>query len=161
MATFGTGDLKAIFLIFIGLIIAATIMVPIANQTNLETNTFSVTNVSATVPSANGVTDLTGRQLVGTGTATVNGVESENLTIRTAISPITGLLSVQLFANDTTDPSIVNVTYDYQPDGYVSDVGGRAVTNLILLFAALASLVYVITILYQEGSFGKLIRGNF
>ncbi|KKK63034.1 hypothetical protein LCGC14_2998340, partial [marine sediment metagenome] len=71
-----------------------------------------------------------------------------------------GLLSVQLVFNDTGadfEGTDINVSYTANPDGYISDSGGRSVTRLILIIGALAIVIFVIVIFIMEGSLGKLM----
>ncbi len=163
------GDGKAIFAVFIGAIIAATLIVAIADQVNLTTNTFNVDNVTVVVPAVNATLDLTGRGLVTrvfiTNTSSTNAsnlINIPQLTLQTGTGT-NGLRSVQLFTNDSSTNDVgnsVNVSYTYEPDGYISDVSGRAVTNLILLFGALAILIFVIVIFIRDGTLGKMIRNE-
>lgn len=161
------GDGMAIIMVFIGLIIAATFIIPIADSVIGQTATVDVFNSSVTVPANNGTVDLTGRTLVGTatvfngtnGTASPEALEGKNITIRTAIGSA-GLQTVQLFVNDTGEQyvgSVVNVTYTYEPDGYLQNSGARSLANLIILFAALAMVVFAIVVFIKRGSLGALI----
>jgi hypothetical protein len=151
--------------VFIGAIITATFIVAIANQVNLSTNTFSRLNATAIAPAVNTTLDITGRELVGTGfvintsnrTDTANGV-----ILQTGIGS-DGLLHVQLRVNDTGSRfsgQSVNVSYTFNPDGYVSEQGGRTITTLILLFSALAIVVFVIIMFIKHASLGDLMRRN-
>ena len=155
-----------ILIVFIWAVITATLIGSIANQTNLLTNTFSVSNETVTVPSTvNGTLDLTGRDLV-------TEIEIINATNNTAgnVVPVglslqrgfgnSGLLTVQLFANDTASIDLgesVNISYIYNPDGYVNTVGGRAITNLIVLFAALAIVVFIIVMMFGSEALQNLL----
>ncbi|KKL59488.1 hypothetical protein LCGC14_2214870 [marine sediment metagenome] len=140
-------------------------MVSIGDQINLETNTFPATNVTVTVPAVNATTDITGRELI----TEIEIVNASSLGNNTAVVGLflqtgtgtNGLLSVQLAANDTASGIVgvsVNTSYTYNPDGYVSDSGGRAITLLILIFAALAILVFVVVVFIKQGSMGELMR---
>ncbi len=169
---FNNNDFFVILTIFIGAIIGATFMLPIGDQVNAQTSTFNTVNLTVTAPAAgNGTLDLVGRELVGT--AILNNATSaetnestyvitgSNFTVATRTGT-NGLLTVQLILNDTGEASgwasqSVNITYEYIPDGYVSDSGGRSVTRLIVLFAALALLVFVVVLL-MKGSLGEIIR---
>ncbi len=132
-------------------------MVSIGDQINLETNTFTDENITVTVPAVNATLDVTGRELV-TETSILNSTNASQTAVGLFLQTGTGtngLLSVQLAANDTASGIVgnsVNLTYTYNPDGYISDSGGRALTNLILIFAALAILVFVIVVFIKQGS---------
>ncbi len=161
MVNFSDGNLKAIFIVFIGAIIAATLIVTIANQTNLETTTFTETNFTVAVPQNGTATDLTGRTLISgdiINSSLTAGIV--NVTLRTALSSTTGLSTVQIYNNASSTEALqnVNVTYTYEPNGYVSDSGGRAITRLIVLFAALAIVVFVLVVFIKMGFLGKLLK---
>ena len=159
-------DGKMIFMIFLGAIIATAIIAPIANQVVANTQTITVPNTTVTIPiTANGTLDLQGRALLTTITIgnSTNNLRDEGYSLRTATSSTTGLRTVQLIANDsrfyTTGSQSISVSYTADPDGYVSEAGARAITILIVLFSALAILIFVIVMLYK-GSFGKLVGRN-
>ena len=154
-------DGKAILVAFIGVIVAVSMLIGIANQATLETTTYSVTNTTVTAPGSATATDLTGRQLVGSGTATdTDGNTGINVTVREAKSSTTGLLTVQLYQNSTTNQTAFNVSYTYKPEGYVDTAGGRSITELIILFSALAILVWSFVVFYKTGALGKLMRSR-
>ncbi len=159
-------DGKMIFLIFIGAIIATTLIVSIGDQINLVTSEFTITNETVTVSAVNTTLDLTGRTLA-TRTSVLNASDpgasdNINLILQTGTGS-NGLRTVQIVANDSASEFVgtdVNVTYTYEPNGYVSDTGGRAITLLILIFSALAILIYVIAQLFEKDtSLSKLIKG--
>ncbi len=158
-------DGKALLIVFIGAIIAVTFLQTIGDSVFAQTNTASVTNVTVTAPAINATLDLTGRTLIGTGTVVNASNESSpnnGLIIQTGIGT-TGLQSVQLTVNDTAgsyDGITVNVSYSFEPDGYLQETSTRAVALLVVLFAALAILIFVIVILIRDGSLGKLMRGE-
>jgi hypothetical protein len=157
----------ALIMIFIGAIITVTFIQSIANQTTLSTNTYSVRNATTTLCStANCTTDVVGRELVGTGfiqnrtgIAVVRSVVLQN-----GIGS-NGLLTVQYFLNDTAitqgyGGAVVNGTYTYNPDGYVSSTGGRSITNLIVIISALAILLWILVMLIRDGPLMDWIKGR-
>lgn len=156
-------DTKVIFSIFVGAIIAATLIVAIADQVTTSTSTFRVDNTTVTVPAVNTTLDLLGRGLVTRLSVlnATNGTALDNINFVLQTGTGTdGLNSVQLTLNDSASEFVgftVNVSYTYEPSGYVSDTGGRAVTLLITLFAALAILIFVIVSLFS-GTLGEMIR---
>lgn len=164
MANFKT-DGRAIFIAFFGVIIAATLILSISDQVNLTTSIFNEINTTVTVPAVNVTLDLTGRGLVTRVSITNETGAFANipaLELQTGTGT-NGLRSVQLFTNDSSLENVgtsVNVSYTYEPDGFISDAGGRAVTILITLFAALAILIFIISIFIEAGSLGKLIRNE-
>lgn len=164
MVEFLKGDGAAIMAVFIGAIIAATLIANIGDQVNLATSTFDKVNLTVTVGAVNSSTDLDGREVVGTPLIT-NG---SNADISTQIPVVTGvgtngLLTVQIQPNDTSVNfvgQLVNLTYTYNPDGYINNSGGRSITLLILIFAALAIVVFVIVMFIKKGSMGELMRSS-
>ncbi len=158
-------DGKAILIVFIGAIIAVTFLQTIGDSVFAQTNTATVTNVTVTAPAINATLDLTGRTLIGTGTIvniTNESSTSNGLIIQTGIGT-SGLESVQLTLNDTASGfvgTLVNVSYNYEPDGYLQESSTRSVALLIIIFGALGILIFVIIVLIKEGSLGKLIRGE-
>ncbi len=171
MASFN-GDGKAIFIVFVGAIIAATLIVGIANQVTGVTTLFQANNVTYTAPTLNfsegGFTALEGRQhtngtqIVSNATGAITSGPVQNFTLVSERSPTSGLQTVMLIMNTSThaNGTDVNVTYEYQPDGYIRESGGRSITLLIVIFSALAVLIFVIVVFVKEGSMGKLIRGS-
>ncbi|KKN69652.1 hypothetical protein LCGC14_0439550 [marine sediment metagenome] len=158
MANF-KGDGGMIFLMFFGLILVATLIIPIADQVFVETNTFTNTNETVTIPAVNETLDLGGRTLL-TSVSVVNstGFEVDGMFLQTGFTN-GGLRSVQLTINQTASAEAGNsgnVSYTYEPDGYVSG-GTASITLLIVLFAALAGLVFVVVALFGNDSFKKLI----
>lgn len=156
-------NMKMIFTIFVGAIVAATLIVAIADQVNLETSTFRVDNTTVTAPAVNATLDLVGRGLVTRiavlNATNVTAVDNINMILQTGTGT-TGLNSVQLTLNDSASEfagKSVNVSYTYEPDGFVSNASGGAIVSLITLFAALGLLVFVIALLFT-GTLGELIK---
>jgi len=155
-------DGKAIFQVFVGAIIAITFMLTIGDAIFLQTNEITIVNVTVTAPAVNATLDLTGRTLVSqTAVTEASNVSntSSGLFLQTGTAT-SGLQTVQLVVNDTAAAFVgtsVNVSYIMQPDGYVSDSGARAITALILIFASLAILIFVIVVFIKNGSLGKLM----
>ena len=88
------------------------------------------------------------------------GNTSVGLIIQTATSSTTGLRTVQLTLNDTAADyagTPVNVTYTFEPDGYLNNSGARAMALLILIFAAIGIMIYVVVVFIQDGSMGRLM----
>lgn len=159
-------DGKAILIVFVGLIIAVTFLSTISDTVFTQTNTATVTNVTVTAPAINATIDLTGRTLL-TSVLVINASNESSpnnngLILQNGIGT-NGLNTVQLTINDTAGSYAgisVNVSYTYQPEGYIQNASARSVTLLIVLFGALAALVFTITVFIREGSLGKLIRGE-
>ncbi len=157
------GDGASFFQILIGAVIAISFLIVIANSIVAQTTTASTVNETVTIPAADSATDLVGRTLLVAGQ--INNVSapdpliSENLTLRTGLGS-DGLQTVQLFLNTSSPDSEVNVTYTYEPDGYLNTGSSRAIAALILIFGALGILMFVFVTLMKEGSMGKLIGRN-
>lgn len=156
-------DMKMILIIFIGLIIATVFIASIGDQIFLETNTFNQTNFTVTAPAINGTVLLTGRELVPGTTPIVRNAtnfELQNAGIFVTDGLINGVKTVFLSVNDSGFPSnasSVNVSYNFNPDGYLSDSGTRSITLLILIFSALAALIFVIVQIWKNDSFQNLL----
>ena len=158
-------DSKAIFAIFVGALIGVVILIAIANQINLNTNTRSTTNETVTLGAVNATTDITGRTLL-TRVAVTNATEPTSdipvLALATGVSTTSSLESVQIVSNDTgqdqgyTSGTTVNVSYSYEPDGFVRGAANPVVL-LILIFASLAILTFVIAKL-MGGSLSNLMK---
>ena len=162
MATL-SGDGKAIMTIFIGAIITVVFIGSFADNIFEQTNTITNFNESVTGSAVNVSLDLTGRELVGTGIATnaTSGVLIPDAIISDQISLTTGLVSVVLTLNDTAEDYVgnpVNVSYTFNPDGYVNDTGGRSITRLILIISALAIVVFIVVTLFKTGALSKLLK---
>ncbi len=161
MANF-QGDGKAIFQVFIGAIIAIAILTTVGNAIFTQTNELTITNVTVTAPAVNATLDLTGRTLVSQ-TAVVNASNGTQTNVGMFLQTGTGtdgLNSVQLTLNDTAAAFAgvsLNVSYVFQPEGYLSNTGARAITVLILLFGSLGILVFVLVVFIKNGSLGKLM----
>lgn len=155
-------DGKAIFKVFVGAIIAITLIAIIGTSIVGQTTTAeNIENVTA--PAVNGTLDLRGRTLILAQPVT-NITDASNtsvgMIIQTAISSTTGLQTVQLTLNDTAEDyagTPVNVTYTYEPDGYLNNGGARAMALLILIFAALGIMIFVVVVFIQDGSLGRLM----
>lgn len=158
-------DGKMIFTIFIGAIIAIVFLSTIGDSIFTQTNTFTNINETVTGPAINGTVDLVGRELA-TSLSVINGSNAssadllaQGIALQTGVGS-NGLLTVQLSLNDSGSEYVgqpINVSYIYNPQGYVSDGGARSITSLILIFGALAILIFVVVVLFQTGSLSKLL----
>ncbi len=155
-------DGKMILMLFIGVIIAVALYSVIADSVSSGTvvsNTF--TNQSVTAPAVNESLELTGRDLIGTGSVrnvTAPISVGSNITIREEVGS-TGGKSVVLhvfqngsvFAGDT-----VLLTYTSVPDGAVTG-GARAIFLLVIIFGAIAVMVFAVVMLFRS-SFAELLK---
>ncbi len=167
MATELRGDGKAVFAFFIGAIITIVFLASISDSVFTQTNTATQVNLSVVVPAINVSTTIAGRELLVLTTvsnSTFIGLQNEGINISTRI--INGDQTVTLTPNDTASTlghigDTVNVTYTYNPDGYIDNSGGRSIAGLITLFGALAILVFGIVVFIKTGTLGRLMgRGE-
>ena len=152
-------------MIFLGTIITIALLSTIGDSVFLQTNTFSVANVIVTAPAVNATLDLTGRTLIGTGTVanTTNASTNTSGVVIQTGTGTGGLQSIQLSVNQTANNfagKSVNVSYTFQPDGYLSSGVSRSVIILVVLFGALGIFITVVVILLGDASMGKIIRGE-
>ncbi len=165
------GDGKAIFTVFIGAIIAVVFLASIGNSIFTQSNTFTNSNETVTALAVNTSLSLLGRELADVPVATTwnatNGTGATNqqnngITLSTAT--VGGVRTVILTLNDTASNFVgdtINVSYIYEPAGYLERAVDRNVVALITLFAALGALVFVIVIFIRDGSLGVLIGNKF
>ncbi len=154
------GDGRAIFTIFIGVIIAIVFIASFSSSIFTQTNTASETNLSITVPAINVTTAVNGRDLISATTisnATNISLITHGLLLGDGI--VNGVKTVTIVVNDSEGGLVgttVNLTYTYNPDGYIGNAGGRSIAALITILSALAIVVFVIVVLFQFGSLGVL-----
>lgn len=162
MARFGNGDFLGLVMIFIGTIIALTMILNIADSTNQDN--VVVTNVTLTPAKVvNNSVEVTGRELVGSATI---ANETDLIVLGNNFSTSSklgsdGLLSIFIKTLDGAgeegfNATALNLTYTYIPDGTVNAVT-KPIMSLIVLFSALAIVVFGIVMLWK-GSLGNLIR---
>ena len=159
------GDGKAIFVFFIGVIITVVFLASFANNIFAQTNTGSETNVTVEVPATiNDTLVVEGRQLLtltDIRNATFDDLAERGLNLSTRI--VNGVQTVSLTPNDTAGVFLlygtdVNLTYGYNPDGYIDLAGARTITLLIPIFAALAILIFGLVVFIRNGSLGAFMK---
>ncbi|KKN59061.1 hypothetical protein LCGC14_0546160 [marine sediment metagenome] len=158
------GDGKAIFTVFIGAIIAVVFLASIADSVFTQSNTFTVSSENNTAPATNASIALTGRELIGTpvtqNASNVTGLTLQDLGVFIDERIINGIKTVALTVNQTGSAFVgetINVTYEFGPDGYLERQSDRSIAGLIVLFGALAGVVFVLVVFIKNGSFGDLI----
>lgn len=164
MAQMLKSDGKMIFMIFVGAIITIVFMNVIADSIFTQTNIATVTNKTFTTAAVDSSVTLVGRQNISTITiinATNNTLDwSANFTVDTVDS--SGNLGIFLVTRNVTGVGFptesINVTYSYEPFGYLQDSGSRSVSALILIFGALAIVVFVIVVIFKFGSLNEMMR---
>ncbi|KKK89453.1 hypothetical protein LCGC14_2732940 [marine sediment metagenome] len=165
------GDGKAIFTVFIGAIIAIVFLASIADSIFTQSTTFTNANETVTALAVNTSLTLVGRELADVPAATTwnatNGTDATNqqdngITLSTAT--VDGVRTVVLTLNDTASDFVgdtINVSYIYEPEGYLERAVDRNIVSLITLFGALGALVFVIVVFIMNGSLGRLMgRGK-
>jgi len=157
------GDGSSFFQILVGALITLAFIGIIATAIIGSTTTEQQTNFTVAVPSDGEATDLFGRELIDIieiYNETDEDMLQENVTLRTAVSATTGLLTVQIYNNGTDsiyNGDDANVSYTLKPDGYLNLAGARGVHALTIIISALAILVFIIVVLIKTGSLGELI----
>lgn len=117
----------------------------IASNVNSVTTTRTITNASLGSPSADATQNLEGIAASSVVVSNATGgeaVPATNYTISNYVVDSTGLLTAQYTQNaGAYAGQALNISYVYEPEGYATDAGSRAVSSLILIFTALAILV--------------------
>ena len=155
-------DGKMIFMIFIGVIITAVFMVSIADQASLLTSTSTITNGTFTSAAVNNTVTLPGRANI-TVVTVVNASDATNWTANFSVNTTNsaGVLGIFLATNDATGAGFpaesINVSYGYEPQGYIRESAGRNMASLIVLFGALAIVVFVIVVIFKFGSINDMM----
>ncbi len=161
MASF-KADGKMIFMIFVGLIITAVFIASIADSVSDQTSLTTLTNGTFTSAAVNSSVTLPGR--ANTTTITIVNASnasqdfSANFTVDT--SDAQGVLGVFLVTRDVTGvgfPAVsINVSYTYEPSGFLQNSGARNIAALIVIMSALAMVVFVVVMIFKFGSIREL-----
>ncbi|HEC39511.1 MAG TPA: hypothetical protein ENI29_14825 [bacterium] len=139
-------------------------MTSFADNIFTQTTTATVVNTSVTVLAINTSLALEGRDLISATeviNVTFTDLAERGLIISDGV--LNGAKTVTLTANDSASALVgtaVNVSYTYNPDGYISDAGGRSISKLILVISALAIVVFVIVVMFKFGSINQLINSR-
>ena len=155
-------DGKMIFMIFIGVIITAVFMVSIADQASLLTSTSTITNGTFTSAATNSTVTLPGRSNI-TAVTVHNASDGTDWTANFSVNTTNaqGTLGIFLATGGVTGTGFpaesINVSYTYEPQGYIRESAGRNMAALIVLFAALAIVVFVIVVIFKFGSINDMM----
>lgn len=135
-------------MVFIAVIVGLALLTGngIAGQVASSTQTQSTVNHSVTSGASDGTSvELYGSDVVGTPTV-INGssntvIYGTNFTFRKGIGA-DGQQTLLMVTNAAAVTSgyagkTINVTYTYEPDGYMEDAGARGMFNTVTIFAAL------------------------
>ena len=132
----------------------------IAGQAGTLTSTSGIVNETFTLPAVNAFIDkancvnLQGSAIVTNATG-AEIVPASNYTFTTRISSTSGLkvLTVKTASQSAYASRSVNASYTCLPQGYAEDASTRAVTPLIVLFAALALAAIALGAAWKKGAF--------
>ena len=150
------GMTGTILVVAIAIIVGLILFTATAQQIGESVNTVTVNNRTITAPAVGGVYNITDFRsissfsMVNTTGGQIAG--STNYTIaNNQISPTTGALQSTITMNSTASTFAgiaVNISFVGQPLTYIDDSGGRAVTNIILIFLAIAIALVALYPLY-------------
>lgn len=160
------GDLMTFIVLFVGAIIAIVMLSASADQVSLQTSTIIITNSTVTGPAVNSTLDLTGRELLTTveiynATNVSQSLRGVGGVALQSGSTSGGVLTVQLLINDTSSnfaSQSINISYTANPNGFLPTAADRSIMNLVIIFGALAALVFVIVMLFQSESMKELLK---
>lgn len=143
MNRIGQVTLGMLILSFVGVIVAAVLLSPgISTPVDQITDTITQTNKTYTLGAAGASIALDGqayRSAIVSNRTGQQVVPANNYTISNYVVATDGTLQAQLLYNGGVwASSAVNVSGVYEPYGYATDGGTRAVTSLVVLLAALA-----------------------
>lgn len=135
----------------------------IAPNVGTLTQTKTNTNKTITAPSAAGQSVfIDGQRIIGSLVALNASNSSQvlptsNYTVQSDVS--TGVLRLQftLLAGNGYAGKPLNVSYQYEPEGYISDAGARSVTSLIGIMTALAVVAIAMWAAMGQPSFREIL----
>lgn len=137
---------------FIGVIVALSLLTGgISNSVGQLTNTAEVVNKSFTLAAQNAFVydvncvNFKGTPVVINDTGTQDVVPAAQYSFTARINPSTGLKTLAIktvTAGMAAAP--VNASYTCLPQGYAEDSASRSIVDLVILFAALAVIAFVL-----------------
>lgn len=147
--------LGVLLVAFVGVVVAIALF-----NGGITENVASVTTVQSTVndtvaaPAAGSTINLRG--IAASSFVAINSsadvVPASNYTVSNYQLDSTGLLTAQLTPNEGySESQNWNVTYTYEPEGYATSSGSRAVSSLVILLSALAIGLYVLGVALNKG----------
>ena len=152
----GLGVVLTVFVLAIlGIVFIDAIGDSIVGSTELR----SVTNETLIAAASGSTVQLQGKAVSGTPTVRNGSVvfDSGNWTVLDNQIAANGDQVAQLRTDDAFMAGLVNVTYDYQPTGYVSTSSGRSLTTLILIMFAIAILIVVMAGIFNNPKAKKIL----
>lgn len=145
-----------ILTVFVGIVVGLAIFTggistPVAQITQTVSETQTITMPATTTP-------VTLRGQAATGVTVINAtnasqtVPASNYSVANYVVS-NGALITQLSSTGAGvwNGTSVNVSYTSEPYGYARDAGSRAMTSLIIIFAALAVAVFAMTPVLRNG----------
>lgn len=157
MAKMKSTDGMMIMAIFVGAIIAVTFMSPIGDAVFNTRNLVTQTNETRTTAAVNATITLSGRANT-TPVTVVNASDGTDWTANFTVTSTDSVGNLVVFLETTQAASdagqaaqSANLTYTYEPQGYLRDSGSRGITALIVIMSALAIVIFVIVVLWGGG----------
>jgi len=138
----GQVTIGLLVVVFMMVIVGVALLLPIAS--NVEgTRTTGVANSTITAPAADVTIEIEGSGIIGTAVVineTGFTLPASNFTILGRQAPITsGVVTNTYTSTDSThDGQSLNLSYTSEPDGFITDAGGRALIFLVIILSALA-----------------------
>ena len=157
----------ALIILFISVLIGLVLLPTISQYVGSVTDTYAFNSSAGsgqvTFPADGATIDLEGQEIIGSvlawNTTQDLKIVAANYTISEGVSATTGLKSIQLTAvGSEYDGVLVNVSYEYGPDGYIDSAGGRSIAGLITLFFALAIAIIAMTPAFRNKLFDLVGR---
>lgn len=137
------GKLGMLIVAFLIIVLGAVFADVLADQNWLHRNTYTVTNETVTGSDSTAV-DLDNDHLVS-----ITSVTNQSDTLQTLVATNYSATVQRLYngefilLTDTYDGDVLNITYVYNPSGYVRDSTARVLLNLIPLFFVIAVLLFI------------------
>jgi len=169
------GDMKMLFIIFIGVTLAVSFLIAISNDTNSQTVLSFADNESQSIASARygannineSITFSVANDQSTTGKSPISsfvmrGPDGTELTLTTDYTVdldagTFNLVNNTYWVGEGENTSYVD--YNYKGPSYVDNEGARSFTSVILILSALAALLFVIGILLSRGGMMRKLLG--
>lgn len=149
------GGVGTLIIIAVAVIVAVTLLTGgITGGVGTLTSMSAVTNGSYTFPANNSYLTLSGQSVSNVVVINATSGAIVPATNYTIINDVVsnGQLVSQLYNGRASlySSKSVNISYDYEPFGYESNGGGRAIAGLIIIFSALAIAIVVLAPVIKE-----------
>lgn len=149
--------LGMVFIMFVAALVGLTFIGLVADQVTQQTQTATVTNQPFTFPQNQSTITLTGQAaynvvVINASSGATYG--STNYTVTNYVGASTGTPTVTLKGLSTVlNGTAVNLSYTYEPQGFIVDNSARSITTLIVIFFAIALLVVIMVPMFREKLF--------